>query len=87
MITAECMHCAWIYRVEFTLNCPHCHNTGVRWVNNDPDPYGMIDQLREMADRALENRPELSEAGVTHSPKDLAVLEHLWNLTEYDPTK
>ena len=56
-------------------------------MNNDPDPYGMIDQLREMADRALENHPELSEAGVTHNPKDLAVLEHIWGLTEYDPTK
>ena len=42
-----------------------------------------LDKLREGLSRADgDKQAELSEAGVTHSPKDLAELQHIWSLKD-----
>jgi hypothetical protein len=75
-IIAECSACAWRYDATKGLECPHCLGTGVRWASREPDPYEIIDQLRE---HFLE----------TPFPpdKDLAELQRIWALTEYNPAE
>ena len=76
-ITAECAACAWRYDATQGLECPHCRGTGIRWAFREPDddPYAVVDRLRAIT-QAAGDRPEAM---------DLAELERMWALTEYDP--
>jgi len=84
-ITAECAVCAWRYDATQGLECPHCHGTGIRWAFREPDddPYAVVDRLRAISQQ------EWYIPGAIETPfppdQDLAELERMWALTEYNP--
>ena len=102
-ITVECAACAFRYDGTRGLFCPYCACRAARWAERQSAreafdgfkqhfPFSntqdeRLDKLREGLSRADWDKQLLEEEGVTHNPKDLAVLEHIWGLTEYDPTK